>query len=702
VAQVVRTGLCLAVLSVVVAALLWPVLWGSSVLVAADFLKYWPPWAAGLGDGTPVHNLDLSDNILYYLPVREYAASSFREGRLPLWNPYLFSGTPFLASGESGLFSPLNAFFFLFSAPRAFGYSAALQLFLAGAFMFLLLRRMGVGRAGSTFGGLVFMLNGFFIVWLEMLNLVGVALWIPLAVLAADLWIEHRSRAAAALFVTVMCLQFLVGFLQVSLYLIVATMVYAIFRAPRRWRALLELGGMTLLGAGLSTAQLLPHLELIQRSHRVGTQPDWALVNLDHLRHLVTLVAPNYFGSPVGGSYRGALNYTELCGYVGVVPLALGLFALARLRRRGAAYFATLGLGALLVYLETPLNTALWSVVPGYSLGIGSTRIICLFTFAASGLAAIGFDRIWEQAQRRLWLRTGVVALFVLSAFDLLHFGRRHLTMVDESLVYPRNDAIEFLKRIPGKWRVASTPGVLPPDSGMAYGLESVEGYESLFNGRYRDFMAAADPNVGADPNYHGVLLSRFDSPLLDVLNLRFILTDQVLSDPQLMLRYEGAARVYERKSALPRAFVVWRYRIMPSAAAVLTALRGGSVDLANEALLERAPGLTPSEEPGKAEVRIASYEPERIVVDAHLSQPGLLVLGDAYYPGWRVLVDGEPQEILVANHVVRAVALDGGSHRVEFIFRPSSFLVGRVVSLGTLLAAMVAFALWPRRAGTP
>ncbi|MBX7184231.1 MAG: YfhO family protein [Vicinamibacteria bacterium] len=697
-ARILRTGLCLVILSIAVAGLLWPTLRGSSVLVAADFLKVWPPWAEGLGDGSRVHNQDLSDSILYYLPVREYGASSIRQGRLPLWNPYLFSGTPFLANGESGLLSPLNVFFLVARAPKAFGYSAALQLLLAGAFMFLLLRRMGLGRAASTFGGLVFMLNGFFIVWLEMLNLVGVALWIPLAVLAADLWIEHRSRGAAALFVAVMCLQFLVGFLQISLYLIAATIAYAIFRATQWRRASLELGGMTLLAAGLSAVQLLPHIELIRLSHRAETHPSLALVNVNILRHLITLIAPDYFGSPLDGSYRGALNYTELCGYVGVVPLALCFLALARVRSRASAYFAALGIGALLVYLETPLDAALWFLVPGYRLGIGSTRIVCLFTFAASGLAALGFDWLSGQARRLPWRQAGIATLFILGALDLLHFGRRHLTMADERLVYPRNDAIEFLKGIPGKWRVTGTPGVLPPDSGMAYGLDSVGGYESLFNRRYREYMATADPSVGADPDYHGVVLSRVESPLLDLINLRFIVTDRVLTDPQLVLRYEGGARVYERMSALPRAFVVWRYRVMPDAAAVLAALREGSVDLANEALLERTPGLAPMSEQGTAEVRIALYEPERVVLDAHLSRPGLLVLGDAWYPGWEARVNGEPREILTANYVVRAVALGGGSHRVEFTFRPVSFLAGRALSIGTLVAAMAAIALWPRR----
>ncbi|HET6899349.1 MAG TPA: hypothetical protein VFK70_13415, partial [Vicinamibacteria bacterium] len=134
-----------AVIAATVAALLWPVTFGQRVLVAGDFFKVWGPWSARWADGTLPHNTDLSDNVLYYLPSRAYAAASIREGRIPLWNPFILAGTPFLANGESGLFSPLNVLFLLFRPALALGYTAALQLFLAGFFFYLLMRELALG-----------------------------------------------------------------------------------------------------------------------------------------------------------------------------------------------------------------------------------------------------------------------------------------------------------------------------------------------------------------------------------------------------------------------------------------------------------------------------------------------------------------------------------------------------------------------------
>jgi membrane protein YfhO len=675
------------------------------VLVAGDFFKVWPPWSARWGDGALPHNTDLSDNVLYYLPSRQYAAASIRAGRIPLWNPYILSGTPFLAGGESGVFSPLNILFYLVRAPVAFGYTAALQLFLAGLFFYLLMRELGVGLPGSLFGAVVFMLNGFFVVWLEMLNLVGVALWIPLVVLSVKRWIERRTPATVLAVTGLIAVQFLVGFLQMSMYLLMAAFGYAMFRAVRgpepvtAKRIAWTLGGlsaMTLAGAALAGVQLLPHLELIVRCHRDVTPVSWALVNRDHLRHLVTLVRPDHFGSPVGHTYHGALNYTELCGYVGVVPLIVAL-AGARPRANAATpYFVSTAVVALLLYLETPLNSVLAYVIPGYRLGIGATRAISLFTFAVAALAAIGFEGLVAGGASRLPARRALGAIvFLLSLAELLRFGARHLTTVDESLVFPPAKAIDFLKGVPGPWRMMSTPGVFPPNSPMAYGLEDADGYESLFPRRYKEYLSLADETVSQDPSSHGVVLSRVDSPLLDPLNVRFVVTDQDLREEGLRLRYDDEVRIYERARALPRAFVVWRFRRFEGGPAVLAALRSAEFRPAEEALLEADPGLPRTDAAGQAQVTIVSHEPERVVVRAALSDPGLLVLADSYYPGWEARVDGRERPVLVADYVLRAVALERGDHQVEFVFRPRSFRRGRALSVISLLGLCAGALAW-------
>jgi len=537
-----------------------------------------------------------------------------------------------------------------------------------------------------------------------MLNLVGVALWIPAVVLAADHWLEKRRPVVAVALMGLMGLQFLVGFLQVSLYLLFALFAYPVLErrrgsrmsTRRAARVVAEFTAMTLGGAALAAVQLLPHFELIARSHREAVPAVWRFVNWEYLRHLISLISPDHFGSPVGNTYHGALNYTEMCGYVGLLPALAALAGACRWGRRGAAYFSAVAFGALLVYLETPLNSLLWYVVPGYRLGIGSTRIVCLLTFAIAGLAGIGFDGLVKGSGAwRRWRYALCSVVFLLSFVELERFGRHHLTSVRESTVYPAVEAVDFMRRTPGPWRMMSTPGVFPPNSAMAYGLEAVEGYESLFPRRYREYMTKIDASVSRDPNFHGIVLSRYDSPLLDLLNVRFLVTDQQLSAPDLRLVYEDGVRIYERASALPRAFVVWRYRRLPDPRAVLDALGGADFRPAEEVLLEDEPQLPGVVGKGDADVRFEAYEAGRVTLRARLSAPGLLILADSHYPGWEVRVDGRPRSILVADYILRSVALDAGAHRVEFVFRPWSFWLGSVISTAAffgILAAVIAY----------
>jgi hypothetical protein len=206
--------------------------------------------------------------------------------------------------------------------------------------------------------------------------------------------------------------------------------------------------------------------------------------------------------------------------------------------------------------------------------------------------------------------------------------------------------------------------------------------------------MSLVDETVGQDPDYHGIVLSRPGSPLLDLLNVRFVVTDQRLADARLQLRYDDEVRIYERSTALARAFVVWRCRTFESGPAVLDALRQGDVHPGEEALLEGEPEPRPGGS-GDARVTILSHEPQRVVVQAVLSAPGLLVLADTFYPGWEARVDGRRRPLLVADYVIRAVALEAGEHRVEFVFRPRSFRLGAALSVLSLLALCAGLVVW-------
>ena len=60
---------------------------------------------------------------------------------------------------------------------------------------------------------------------------------------------------------------------------------------------------------------------------------------------------------------------------------------------------------------------------------------------------------------------------------------------------------------------------------------------------------------------------------------------------------------------------------------------------------------------------------------EVEMDRPGLLYYADSNYPGWKVTVDGIPSEILTANYFAKAVALEPGKHRVQFVYSPHAYM---------------------------
>ncbi len=99
-----------------------------------------------------------------------------------------------------------------------------------------------------------------------------------------------------------------------------------------------------------------------------------------------------------------------------------------------------------------------------------------------------------------------------------------------------------------------------------------------------------------------------------------------------------------------------------------------------------------------RGSARVVAERADRVLIEAELSGDGHVVLTDAYDPGWRVLVDGRPAPLLRANVAFRAVAVGAGRHRVELVYRPAVVLGAIVVSLVSLLAALLFLLVSARR----
>ena len=85
--------------------------------------------------------------------------------------------------------------------------------------------------------------------------------------------------------------------------------------------------------------------------------------------------------------------------------------------------------------------------------------------------------------------------------------------------------------------------------------------------------------------------------------------------------------------------------------------------------------------------VQIQNYSPNRIDIDAISSSNAYLVLNELYYPGWKAYVDGIEAPILRADYLLRAVYLPSGRHKINFSYKPLTFIVGSIITFVTLLS---------------
>ena len=428
--------LVLLVLSLV---LFWPVTFGDRSLVPFDNLYAFPPWQAfaePMGVAVP-HNELLSDLLLENYAWKTFIVQALQDRQIPLWNPHIFAGVPFLAAGQHSALYPLSIPFYLLPLAKAYGYFTVLHLFLAALFMYVFLRTIGVGRWGSTIAGLTYSFSGFVIVSVNFPMVIAAVTWLPLVLAMTELAVRSRERDVGSPFpvpyilggALALGVQFLAGHAEMSYYLLMVTAFYAACRLGVLWwrtrdtRGTLLLAslllGMPLLAIGLAAVQLVPFLELARVNFREGSATVQEIVGWAFPpRQVITFLIPDFFGNPshhgyfdlvtrhwvpisrnahgepVNTIFWGLKNYVEAGSYVGI--LAILLATIAVLRRRGVHVwlFAGLAVVSFLLSFGIPLYALLYYLLPGYGQLHTPFRWVFPYTVSMAVLAGLGVEAL--------------------------------------------------------------------------------------------------------------------------------------------------------------------------------------------------------------------------------------------------------------------------------------------------------------------
>jgi hypothetical protein len=365
---------------------------------------------------------------------RQFAFHELRHGHLPLWNPHIFCGAPFLAGWQSALLYPLNWLFIVLPLPTAINVSVALHLYILGLGIFLWIWRRGISPVGAGFGAVMVMCGSAVMLHLRAGHLPHLCemAWAPWLLLAIDGLVRKPSLGWVLAGAGAAAMQVLAGHPQYIFYSAITAALYALLqlvRAPAKWKTVKAILAFGLLAAAVTAAQWLPALAAVRETTRSRPLPfsfvgSYALP----IENLLTAIAPGFFGNNMRLIYWGRWYCWEVSLFVGVIGLAMALYGACNGERRQRVLAGTMALVLVLLALgpATPLLKLFYWVVPG----LDRFRCPARFTFYASLfaalLAAIGVDHLLREktaGRRAAWIGLAVAALLAGTAFAVRHSG---------------------------------------------------------------------------------------------------------------------------------------------------------------------------------------------------------------------------------------------------------------------------------------
>lgn len=260
--------------------------------------------------------------------------------------------------------------------------------------------------------------------------------------------------------------------------------------------------------------------------------------------------------------------------------------------------------------------------------------------------------------------------------------------------------------------RVLGLSQTLVPNWGGALALDTPNSLNALYPSRYLPFLDAF-LGTPADPQSED-LRDRFDgfsSPSLaterahrwlTLSSVRYVAVpaDRRTHGRGLHLAYDADARLYEFDAPLPRASVFHAVRGVTGERDALAALTDPALDVRRTIVIEGMATAAGTAAGAAERARIVAGGASDVAIDAHLVQPGYVMLNDMNYPGWVADVDGRTTPVLQADDLFRAVAVPAGTHRITFAYRSPAVgrgIVTTALGLAALLAC-VAFAVLRRR----
>jgi hypothetical protein len=337
--------------------------------------------------------------------------------------------------------------------------------------------------------------------------------------------------------------------------------------------------------------------------------------------------------------------------------------------------------------------------------------------------------RIGNEVKWKGWAKILLVFFLIADLFGNMGYFGKEKTEV----FFRKSKSLEAISSDKGNFRLFSTAKTISMDStilindptysnllkernlpsmNLLYSLHDIWGNDVIRVKRtdelYRIFIAAPSISTTHLIDLYGVKYITSVTPLEEKNKFELIYARlEGLQGKKKDLLKKNTVKLYKNRSPLPRAWLVRDFKVLDSKT-ILSRMTSKDFRPDREVLLEekpkwggeaiggrRGPPLRKTNDGGEPlsglpqKVEIISEKNNRLQLLVNSAEDSLLVLSDTYYPGWKAFVNGTPQKIYQADYAFRAVPLNPGIHRLEFVYDPMSFKLGAGVTLLGILGCI-------------
>ena len=694
------------------------------------------------------YNGALSDVASQMLPYRHEVRAAFARGEWPLWDRSVMSGNILAAAAQPAAYSPFTLIACLLPVAQSFTFTAAISFFIAALSMFLFARELGCGEAAALFGAAAFAFSAgmaFFILW----PLGESWALLPFVLFAVRRVVYEPSVRAMAFLTSAFTLLILAGHPESVLHVGFVGALYGVFELLRSVRAdglvrptarnaqLGATGGRTgtsaptrigaaliagVLSLGICAIYILPIADAAPQTREY------------EYRHTVYRATPHdtpvrtqllRLASDFIPDVHARLGMGFDSAAVGSIALAAAIYALWRVRRAEKWFFLGLLIFSLLMHMEVPLLANAFAKLPLFDIAL-NTYFSFAAAFAFALLAAFGIEELGRDSALvftfvlvaitiasltihlppniEMWGDYRVFAdIFFLGIAILLVVFRTRATIplliilllaqrtMQHGAIYPVYSAdaayppiplFEPMKNERPPFRIVGHGLTFIPGTSAFYGLEDVRGYAAM---TLKSFASTWDLWSIKQPVWFN-RVDDLDKPFLSFLNVRYAITwrqEHPHPNWREAARFRGA-KLLENTNVIERAFVPKSVRIGFTDDESLAQMQGES-DFRDHAWIrarveqsERANG------PGSVTaIRPREYGFD---IDTTMNNAGWIVISEPAWRGWRAYVDDHRVGHQIANVAFLGVYVPRGAHHVRVVYWPQSFVIGRAITLATLL----------------